>query len=463
MIGEGEFLEAARYARLAIDFDRYSVPGWRALAVIGRKSEDEGMAEKALGELLALDPLHHFVWAERYLAGVPAEVAGVPTEVAAAALAQRLGGEFPDQTLLELAIGYEKLGLREDALELLTVARKSGPQPLVHRAWIAWLMGDPSLLAGATDPDFAFPYRRESLRVLEWTVANSDDWVWRYLLALNLWAVDRQEEAAENLDALAREPDFGPLYVARAHLLSQTRGEDPEPDLRRAVELAPENRSLHIHLIRHYQNQGEWDAALASLSLARDRFPDDFNLDLLQARTLMNVGRALEATRIMETTHVLPSENGRESHRLYEQAHTLVALDALDRGANVVAREHLMAALEWPESLGQGRPYEPEERLVRFLLARVEERVGNEAAAHEAFEAVVAGTKKLSGLEDAGPPLNRLDRMNRLDLLAIPALHALGRTELEPEEFAARLGAEFPHLFSDLDGRILFRALTLKE
>jgi tetratricopeptide (TPR) repeat protein len=230
MIGEEEFLEAAWYARLAIDFDRYSVVGWRALAVIGRKSEDEGMAEDALGELLALDPLHHFVWAEKYLA---APVAAA--EVAAAALDQRLGGEFPHQTLLELAIGYEKLGLREDALKLLTVARESGPQPLVHRAWLAWLMGDPSLLAGATDPDFAFPYRRESLRVLEWTVANSDDWVWRYLLALNLWAVDRQEEAADNLDVLAREPDFGPLYVARAHLLSQTRGEDPGPDLRRAV------------------------------------------------------------------------------------------------------------------------------------------------------------------------------------------------------------------------------------
>jgi len=459
MIGEGEFPEAARYARLAIDFDRYSVPGWRALAVIGRKSEDEGLAEEALGELLALDPLHHFVWAEGYLAA-PVAAAPAAAGVAAAALAQSLGGEYPDQTLLELAIGYEKLRLREDALKLLTMARESGPQPLLHRAWIAWLMEDPSLLTGASDPAFAFPYRRESLQVLEWAVANSGDWVWKYLLALNLWAVDREEEAADNLTVLGREPDFGPLYVARAQLLSQTRGEDPEPDLRRAVELEPENRSLHIYLIRHYQNQGEWDAALAALAVARDRFPDDFNLDLLQARTLMNVNQALEATRILEATDVLPSENARESHRLYEQAHTLVALDALDAGRNDTAREHLMAALEWPESLGQGRPYEPEERLVRFLLARVEERVGNEAAAREAFEAVVEGTKGMSGLAEAGPPPNRLDR---LDLLAFPALNALGRPAAEPHESLSQLESEFPHLFSDLEGRMLLRALTLKE
>jgi hypothetical protein len=229
------------------------------------------------------------------------------------------------------------------------------------------------------------------------------------------------------------------------------------------VELTPENRSLHIYLIRHYQNQGEWDAALAALALARGRFPDDFNLDLLQARTLMNVGRAQEATRILDATHVLPSENARESHRLYEQAHTLVALDALDAGRNDTAREHLMAALEWPESLGQGRPYEPEERLVRFLLARVEERMGNEAAAQEAFEAVVEGTKRLSGLAEAGPPSNRLNRLNRLDLLAFPALYALGRAAVEPPEPALRLEMEFPQLFSDLEGRMLLRALTLKE
>jgi len=33
-----------------------------------------------------------------------------------------------------------------------------------------------------------------------------------------------------------------------------------------------------------------------------------------------------------------------------------------------LARRHLEAALLWPESLGQGRPFDPDDRLVRFLF-----------------------------------------------------------------------------------------------
>ncbi|MFH1765409.1 MAG: DUF5107 domain-containing protein, partial [Gemmatimonadota bacterium] len=483
MIGEGEFQEAARYARLSIDFDRHSVPGWQALAVIGRKTGNAGLIGEALGELLALDPLHHFVKAEEYLAsaGGAAAEAGIGAE-AGAQLAQSLGGEYPDQTLLELAIGYSNLGLAEDAVRLLTANRRTERrtentlQPLLQRAWIARLTDDPSLLAGAGAPAFEFPYRRESIDVLTWATQNSDDWVWRYLLALNLWAVDRTQEAASLLaglgepnapDAPGQQPDFGPMYVARAHLLEATRGTDPEADLRRAVELAPESRILHIHLIRHYQDRGEWDGALAILAIARARFPDDFNLDLLQARTLMNVGRTLEATRILSATHVLPSENARESHRLYEQAHTLVALDAMEAGDFPTALEHLTAALEWPESLGQGRPYEPEERMVRFLLGLTYEGLGSVGPALESFRAVVDGTRDMGQLTTAvewrGPA-------NRLDLLAIPALLALGGFEeldrmgwgsMEPDELALRLETELPHLFNGLDGQILMRSIRL--
>ncbi|MCJ7628101.1 MAG: DUF5107 domain-containing protein, partial [Longimicrobiales bacterium] len=360
MIGEGEFQEAARYARLAIDFDRHSVPGWQALAVIGRKTGDVGMAREANGELLALDPLHHFVKAEVYLGS-----AGGAGDPATAALVQGLGGEYPDQTLLELAVGYGSLGLRDDAVALLELAGGEGdgsgtriPLSPMIEVWQAWLTQNPSLLANAVDPAFAFPYRRESLRVLEWATQNSDDWVWRYLLALNLWAVDRDEEAASLLKELDQAPDFGPMYVARAYLLSQARGENPGSDLRRAVELSPQNRLLHIHLIRHYQDQDQWDSALQAIEAARDRFPDDFNLDLLQARTLLNVGRALEGARILEATHVLPSENSRESHRLWEQTYTMLAIEAFEDHRYKEAIEDLMAALEWPESLGQGRPYE---------------------------------------------------------------------------------------------------------
>jgi tetratricopeptide (TPR) repeat protein len=146
-------------------------------------------------------------------------------------------------------------------------------------------------------------------------------------------------------------------------------------DLRRAVALDPSTRVLHVYLIRQLQDRGEWDASLVALKEARARFPEDFNLALLEARSLIKVDRAGEAVEILSTVHVLPSENARQSHSLWEQAHTQVAQDALEAQDYSQAIEHLQAALEWPESLGQGRPYEPEESLVRFLLGLAENRM----------------------------------------------------------------------------------------
>jgi hypothetical protein len=64
MIAQSEYPEGARYARLAIDFDRHGIPGWRALATIGRKTGDYAGAAAALEELRTVDPLHHFARAE---------------------------------------------------------------------------------------------------------------------------------------------------------------------------------------------------------------------------------------------------------------------------------------------------------------------------------------------------------------------------------------------------------------
>lgn len=444
MIGNGDWREAARYARLALDFDRTSVPAWRARAVSGRKAGDEALAEEAIRELLSLDPLHHFARAEQFLSA-----AGGTTDTAGDGFLSTLGGEFPEQSLLELAIGYANLGLIDDALAIVALRLDFEPGP-VRLAWQAALADDPALLAGNHDPAFAFPYRPETLPVLEWAARNNDAWLWTWLQGLNLWALDRDEDAAIQLDALGNEPEFGPAYVARSHLLSQLRGTDPEPDLRRAVALSSDDRTVHIQLIRYLQESGQWDNALAASSAARQRFPGDFNLELLEARALIYLGRAQEAARILGATRVLPSENARDSHRMWEQAYTLLALDAMQAGDYPAARVQLAAALEWPESLGQGRPYEPEERLVNFLQGVTEEALGSESAAHDAFQAVVDAT-------------GDLDRpLTQLDLLVIPSLEALGRTA-EAEELSRSRRPELEilsaELDTDLDGRMIRRAL----
>jgi len=383
MAGAGEWDEAIRYGVLAGRFDVYSVSAWQVLAVAGRRMgirSDTDTRER----LLDIDPLHHFVFAERYLAE--------PTDGNRDALIGAMRSEYPEQSLLELAVNYANLGLKDDALALLELAEDIGAGPLVL-AWAAFLEGDASRLGAPSGDDlaFVFPFRTETLPVLRWAAEQSDHWSWRYLLGLNLWALDRDDEAGATLAALADEPDYGAAYAARGYLLQEAQGRDPGGDLARAVELDPEDRLLRIALIRHAQDAGSWDEAVALSGQARGDFPGDFNLALLHVRGLLSVDRSAEAIEVLAETHVLPSENARDSHRLYELAHMAAALDELEAERPASAREHLEAALLWPESLGQGRPYEPDERLVRYLQGVVAEIEGDDAAALRAYEAAGVG------------------------------------------------------------------------
>ena len=468
MLAEGDYQEATRYARLALDYDSHSILARQVLAMVGRKRGDASLTSSMREQLLELDPLHHFVAAEVYLAG--------PSTPSADALAAVLRSEYPDQTILELVVDYVRRGANDDARALLRLGTQLDTNPL-RDAWLAWLEDDQTLLPRDVDLDFAFPFRRETIAVLDWAAERDDHWSWSYLLALNLWARDRATEAASLLEPVGDEADYAPFYVSRANLLQQARQRDPEADLRRAVQLDGANRTLQIYLIQYLQGQGRWDDALAESSTARALFPDDFNLDLLHVRSLIHLGQPREAIDVLDATHVLPSENARESHRLYEQAHTLAALDAIEGNEYDEARRQLHAALEWPERLGQGRPYDPEERLVQYLLGSVEQQLGEPDGARAAFEAVVDATGQTNA------------RADRLDLLAIPSLVALGRTDeisamwhdtetdvgrlggemirameggQDVREIVERLGAEHSDLFDDLLGQMMLRALVIK-
>lgn len=400
-----ELDEAYRYARLAIDYDRYNVPAWQVLAMVGRAGGDAALVSEAHAALTDLDPFDHFVRAEEFV--------GVRSMASEARLLEALGGEFPEQTLLEIAIGYAEVGMIDEASALLSVSAEWTDAPVLV-AWNAYLSGRPELLDGPLDVAFAAPFRPETLRVLSWATEHSSRWEWSYLLGLDLWAVGRADEAADVLVPLGNEPTHPAFYVARSRLLERLYGHDPLPDHRRAVELGASDRLMHVALAQVLEEAGAWDEALAALGTARSSFPEDFNLALFEARALMGLERAADALAVLADIRVLPSEHARGTRQLYADAHLTVAMDSIEAGRHAAARTHLEAALEWPENLGEGRPYDAEERLQRLLLAVVEETLGAPAAADAQLRAVVASTD--AGAADSS-----------LAVLGVIAEHALLR------------------------------------
>ena len=437
----GDAAESMRYARLALNFNRDNLSAWQSLAVAARVGGDHTSAHEAIEAMLAIDPLHHFAKAEVLLTN----------GVNAADVATFVGGlrsEFPEQTVLEIAARYLALGRVDDAQKVLDGVASRLTHPMV-RVWRAYLKKDAALLSTPADVRLVFPYRLEDDPALRWATETNRHWSWAYLRSLLLWSFDRRDEALAILEPLGSTPDVASVYLTRATLI-EAKGGNPEPDFRRADQLAGSNRPLRIPLIQFLHRRTRWQEAADVATAARTQFPGDFNLDLLYVRSLNFLGRGPDAVAVLDRVKVLPSEHARESHQLWVQAHVLSALSSMDRNEWDVAARHLTAALEWPEHLGQGKPYDPEERLVRYLMGFVARRQNRQSDARSAFEAVVAAT-----------PDRPAGAASSFDRLVVPALRALGRDD-EATRRSQQLGlGSGPVSSGDLDVQLVARAIAL--
>ena len=214
--------------------------------------------------------------------------------------------------------------------------------------------------------------------------------------------------------------------------------------------------------------------ALTGLALPGRRVAvRDPSLERAASHLLLDeVDRGADAVTVLNTARVLPSEGARESHQLYVQAHVLAALDEIRADRLDAAGSHVTQAFEWPEHLGQGRPYVPEERLLLFLRAELARRQQRAGAERDALAQIAAATTPGGALAIT-------------DVLAIPALQTLSRRGDVPRVLAAAdrpgtdpgvaalahaldagtlpsdLRARFPRLFADTDAELILRALEL--
>lgn len=471
---EGDYAEAGLLAWTALDYNRRSVNGWEIVALTSRISGDRESADDEFEQLLQIDPLHHLKYFEEYLRD--------PSETNREAFLGRIRSEYQDQTVLELAISYYNRGLFEEALVLLEIGSEMAPNPL-FQAWKAYILykdGTASFQAyldraRRMSPAFVFPYRRETIDVLVWAEDRDDHWIWKYYLALNYWAKDRIKEAGDLLEAAGDLPSNAPFYITRAHLPGRD-ADAREKDLRRALQMDNTQWPIWRHLIQFYQDKGRWEDALSQSSEAYRAFPGDFKAAVTHARILLHSDHADEALEILERVHVLPSESARESHRLYEWANVSVALDKIAVGDYDGAILNLNAGLEWPERLGQGRPYEPESRLIQYLLGFCYLQVGEEALADAAVQSLVDYTFKFAGrsalehylgyilLESSGNP----EHAERLIGLLVsgshssqPATRWVVASARKDDAELYSLDRDHHGLFEQMQFRLIDRALDL--
>ena len=144
---------------------------------------------------------------------------------------------------MEMAIAYFNMGQRDMAAKVLSKSANT-----MGKLWMAYLERDNKDRSGqwleqvkAAPIEFVFPYRGETIRVLEWAERNDSHWKFKYYLGLAYWGKDRRSEAARLMNLYRFNPDEAVFYLSRAMLLEEFDHTDKLKDLEKAMNLAPDN------------------------------------------------------------------------------------------------------------------------------------------------------------------------------------------------------------------------------
>lgn len=385
-VAKNEFNKAAGFARASLEYNRKNLVAYQVLCASLRKAGNSQQAEKMRRELLETDPLNHFARFEGYLL--------TPNNEMLKQFRVAIQNEFPHESYLELAIAYASLGLTVDAKKVLQLAPA---HPMVY-FWLAYLQketntsGDLLKKAENLSSKFVFPFREESIPVLQYAITKSTSWKPKYYLALIYWSKGASGKALKLLQECDNTPDFAPFYISRAQLASANVR---EADLRKALAIEPGEWRTYQYLADYLSEQGKYPEAENIWADAAKKFANNVVVNMGYAKALLNNKKYLQCLFILKNVYVLPQEHANQGHTIYEQANFVLAIEKIKSKQWDEAITFLNDAKKWPENLGSGEPYDPDNRLPDLLLAYCEFQKGNMFKAEQLKKGIVDYTLKM--------------------------------------------------------------------
>ncbi len=388
-IHDKNYIHAYQLAEEALSLNTRHPETYLLAATTQRMMGNTARAEAYLYQIIEIDPLNHAALSEQYLLN--------PTTQTEQGVKDFPKNEFPIESFLEIAIHYDRLGLHEDAIKIL----KLSPVNPIVAYWLYNLTDDEQYLteAKSMDIDFVFPHRTETRSALQKALKkDANDWKAQYFLGLLNWHRHHYGAALAYWERIF--PEYAPFYIARGKLKQEleARPELIEKDLIRATEIDPEFWRAYQQLAMHYLNHLEAAKAVAVMEQALEKFSDNFAIEILYAKSLLQNSDYDLAISVLKEVQVLPFEGAREGHDLFVQAHTLKAIELMKADDHRMALDHIHEARKWPENLGVGQPYHPDERILDFLQAICHEEIGQQDAARVYYEDIVKySSKQLRG------------------------------------------------------------------
>ena len=407
---DGDLDAALSFADCAIAHNGLSTQALCLRAVILRKKGQFSAAVAAASQALDVDPLDYWARNERALAQAASGRAS-DAESDARALESIIREDA--QSHLELASDYECCGLWDDCIEVLSriagAAGRARPvDPLVHYTLACYWekKGDAAnarLHRGrskAMPPDYCFPFRLESIGVLESAMKDDpEDARAPYYLGNLLYDVQPQRAVAAWEISRSLDGAFSIVHRNLAFAYSRLDHDYKRAvaSLRKAIAANPADPRLYFEMdILLAADQAPHEERLALLEANHEivsRRDDGLLREIVLHNYLRNYDRAIE---LVEERHFHIWEGGENSaHDVYVDAHLLRGRASLAAGKHREALADFLAAAEYPDRFEMGEPYDGGRSAeVRFFIGTACEALGEREKALSSFEEAVRKDKK---------------------------------------------------------------------
>ena len=403
---EKQLEKAADYARKALIYNQNNVVAMEILAVISRLRGNDSESEKVLADLEKLDRTNPFVAYERIRHG----------QADISILNNLITNELPHETYLELAIKYFHFGMPEESITIL----KAAPENPTVFFWLAFLYkGNQDSWLGkglGKSPDLVFPYREETLMVLEHFIEKNNHWKLKYYASLIYWKKGLEDQAIDMMNQCGDDPDYAPFYLAKAKLFAGDPAVKKEAILR-AKSLNDTDWRVNLALIDLWmsENRFEETAQLAQRTLKQK--PEMAIIGISYGAALLRSGEYRKCLDFLDSYEVLPYEGANEGRNIYHEACIRAAFEDIKKKNYKNAIAYTEKAKQWPVNLGAGRPYVVDERLEDFIIAYCNEKLNEQAKAEKYYTLV------------ADEVMEDIPSGNVKLILRMKALDKLGRQE----------------------------------
>lgn len=377
----GDLNQAIDLSLKALDFNKRNLNAYKILAIAQRKNGLKTEAAKTIEQIFAIDPLNHFAFYEKSLLN--------PGESFKIDFTNSFNNEMTKEEYLETGLFYAKLGLTGEAIGVLGMA----PAYPTTWYWLAYLTKDQNNTeyldkALQTDPQLVFPFRIETLKVLDWANTLKSSWKTDYYKALILWNRGRKAEALRNLKKWDDKPDFAPFYYARAYL--EGIGTDAALyDMKKALSVNPSQWRLYKELATMYQQRKDYPAALEIIEQGHKKFAGNYILDLVYARTLTLLEHYTQSVKILAKINVLPFEGENSAHNVYVNNYLMLAIASFNKRKYSKAFQFLEKSELFPENQGSGKPSYPDYRAQNFIRAKIYEKQGKKDLTKKAYDDII--------------------------------------------------------------------------